>query len=88
MLRADALALAAADAVGRLAVFSGVQAVIEVAVPVVKLLFRVIAAEKVRDEDMLGAAGGAVAAGSAGDAAKFAEYGADLVHGLILRRGG
>ena len=67
VLGADCLALAAGNAVGRLAMAVGIHLVIEIAVPVLILLFGVETGEQVGDLDLPGAAGHAVAAVGAGD---------------------
>lgn len=82
MLRADALALAAADAVRCHRAWLGVDlVVIVVGVPVVMGALRIQHGEQVGDGDMLRAARGAVAAGRAGDQVLFVENFLHLVHG-------
>ena len=83
-LRADLLALAAADAVTCLALVFGMYAVIIIGVPVLPDLFVVHTREKIRYRDLLGTALGAVAASRAGDKSFAAEDCADLVDGLAL----
>ena len=82
MLRADVLAFAALDAVGRLAPVHGVDVIVVTGVPVAVELPGVHRGEQVGNGDVLRAAVRAVAAGGAGDEMLAAE------NGLHARDGG